>query len=66
MTTEETAKLYKDTFSGEIGQRCLKHLRELFVDRPVFRQGSTFEETAFREGERSVVLKIIAEAEHGD
>ena len=66
MTTEETAKLYKDTFSGEIGQRCLKHLRELFVDRPVFRQGSTFEETAFREGQRDIVRQIIKEVNHGN
>jgi len=57
-------KLFKATFSTPNGKKCLSHLKKVFVDRPIYKQGSTFEETAFREGEASIVRKIIKEVEN--
>ena len=45
---------------------CLNYLRETFVDRPVYKQGQTFEQTAFREGQRDIVLQIIKEVKRDD
>jgi GGDEF domain-containing protein len=61
MTNNEVIKMFKDTFGTPAGDKCLKHLKETFVDRPVFRSGQTYEDTAFREGERSVIMKILKE-----
>jgi len=55
------AKLFKATFSTPNGKKCLAHLKKTFVDRPIYRQGSTFEETTYREGEASVIRKILGE-----
>jgi len=57
----EIEKLYKATFSTPNGKKCLAHLKKVFVDRPIYRTGSTFEETAFREGEASLIRKILGE-----
>jgi len=60
-------KLFKSIFSTPNGKKCLAHLKKVFVDRPMYKQGSTFEETAFREGEASIIRKIIKEVEnHGN
>ena len=66
MTTEEVTKQYKDVFDNTNGKKLLESLRETFVDRPIFRQGATFEETAFREGQRDIVRQIIKEVNHGN
>ena len=66
MTTKEITKLYKDVFDNPNGKKCIEMLKKTFVDRPVFRQGSTFEETAFREGQRDIVTQIIKEVNYGD
>lgn len=65
MTSEEIHKLFVGTFETELGQKCLKHLKKTFVDRPIYKQGLTFDEVAFRQGEASVISKIIKEVEDG-
>ena len=66
MTNEEVTKLYKDVFKNDNGKKCLEHLQATFVDRAVFKQGLTFEETAFREGQRDIVMQILKEVSYGD
>jgi len=61
MQNNEIHKLFVDTFNTEVGKRCLKRLEEAFVDRAVYKNGQTFEQTAFREGQRDVVMQILKE-----
>ena len=58
---QEVAKLFKDTFSNDIGEKCLDYLKATFVDRPVYRTGQSYEETAFREGQRDIITQILRE-----
>lgn len=62
-TAEEVHALYKGTFGTEFGERTLKHLAQTFIDRPIYANGLTPEEVAFREGEASVIRKIIKEVQ---
>ncbi len=62
-TSEEINKLMVGTFETELGQRLLTHLAEVFIDRDIYKQGMTIEETAFRQGEASIIKKIIMEVE---
>jgi len=57
-TFEEIQKLFIGTFTTELGIRCLEHLEETFVDREMYKHGSTLEQVAFRQGEASIVRKI--------
>ena len=52
-------KLFVGTFSTQLGQRCLEHLKKTFVDRDIYQPGLTFDQTAYRQGEASVIRKII-------
>ena len=63
---KEIDVLIKGTFGTELGQKCLAHLKKTFVDRAVYVPGLTFEETAFREGERSVIMKLMKEVSNGN
>jgi len=58
----EIDALIKGTFGTPIGKKCLDHLRKVFVDRPVYVPGMSYDEAAFREGERSVIMKLIKES----
>lgn len=62
---QEINILYKGTFETELGRRCLETMKKAFVDRPTYRPGMSLDEVAFREGEASIVRKIIAEVENG-
>lgn len=65
MTKPQISKLFKDTFDNDIGRKCLDHLKEVFVDKPVYKAGQTFEETAFKEGRRDVIQQILKELSDG-
>ena len=54
-------KLYKQVFNTDEGRQLIKGLESVFINRAVYKPGMSFEETAYREGERSVVMKIIQE-----
>lgn len=54
-------KLFKDTFSGQVGNKCLDHLKKTFVDRSMYQRGLSFEETAYRQGQADLVRQIISE-----
>lgn len=60
-TQEEIDKLIVGTFKTELGEKLLRHLAEVFIDRPMYKPGMTLEEVAFRQGEASVIEKIIKE-----
>ena len=60
---EEISALFAGTFRTELGKRTLEHLKNVFVDRDIYVKGLSFEEVAFRQGEASVVNKIIKELE---
>ena len=60
-TNAEISKLFKGTFETELGQRCLAHLQEVFVDRDIYIPGNTLEATAFRQGQTDIVKKIVKE-----
>lgn len=61
MTNEEINILLKGTFGTELGKKCLKHLEDVFVNRDMYIQGTTLDQVAFRQGEASVIKKIIKE-----
>ena len=56
---ESINKLFIGTFGTELGQRCLKHLGKTFIDREIYQVGMSFEQTAFRQGQASVIRDII-------
>lgn len=60
-TIEEIHKIFVGTFETELGKRCLAHLAEVFVDREMYRPGMTLDEVAFKQGEASVIRKILKE-----
>ena len=61
MTGAQITKMFKDTFSEPVGQKCLKHLEEVFVDRNIARPGDDLLTIGIRQGEAQVIRKIIAE-----
>jgi len=63
-TPEEIHKLIVGTFETELGQRLLEHLKETLVDRPMYKQGLTLDQVAFREGQANLVRQILKEFEH--
>ena len=63
--SKEVESMLKATFGTQIGQRCLEHLEEVFVNRAIYTPGQTFEHTTFKEGEASVIKKIIKEVRNG-
>ncbi len=65
VTQEEIHTIIAGTFSTEIGKKCLEHLTKTIVDRPVYKTGMTFEEVAFREGQRDIITQIIKEIQKG-
>ena len=66
MTHEEISALLKGTFGTELGQKCLTHLESTFIDRDIYKQGMTLDEVAFRQGEASVIKKILKEVRNGN
>lgn len=59
----DTILAYKDTFNSEQGKKVLYDLMKVcHLLQPSY-VGGTPEETAFREGERSVVLRILTQLE---
>lgn len=61
---QEINKLIKGTFGTELGRRLANHLKTQFVDRPVYIPGHTHDETAYREGQRNVIMQILKEIEN--
>ncbi len=55
------SKLIKGTFDTELGRKLLDHLEKVFVDRPIYKDGLTFEQTALRQGEANVIKQIRRE-----
>lgn len=62
----EINKLLIGTFETELGRRCLDTLKTTFVDRDMYKKGMTLDEVAFRQGEASVVNKIIKSLEEAN
>jgi len=60
-TAEEISILLKGTFGTELGKRTIEYLAEVFVDRDIYTNGMTLDQVAFRQGEASVIKKIIKE-----
>ena len=50
--------LYKTLFTSDIGEKVLLELTALYYDRLSYTQGDQFE-TAFKEGQRSVIEYIL-------
>ena len=63
--SDEIGKLFKGTFETELGKRCLTYLEDVFVNRDMYVKGMTLDEVAFRQGEASVVKKILKEFKNG-
>ena len=61
MTSKEINVLLKGTFNTTLGKRCIKHLQDVFVDRAMYKPGMSLDQVAFREGEASVIRKIMKE-----
>lgn len=61
MNPEEITSMFKAVFQSPHGAKCLKYLHDVFVDRDIYRQGQTFEQTAFRQGQTNLVKQIIKE-----
>lgn len=58
---KEITILLKGTFGTELGQKCIRHLEDTFINRDIYRIGMTLDEVAFRQGEASVIKKILKE-----
>lgn len=61
----EIKALFKGTFETELGRKCLDHLENVLVDRDMYKPGMTLDEVAFRQGEASVIKKILKEVNDG-
>lgn len=61
----EISSLLVGTFETPIGQKCLAHLEKVFIDRAVYVNGNTFEQTAYRQGQADVIKQIIKEVRNG-
>ncbi len=55
------SKLIKGTFDTELGKKLLEHLEKVFVDRPIYTDGQTIEQTAYRQGQADVIKQIRRE-----
>ncbi len=55
------SKLIKGTFDTELGKKLLDHLEKVFVDRPIYADGQTIEQTAYRQGQADVIKQIRRE-----
>lgn len=58
-------KLTVGTFETEIGKKYLEELIRAFVDRPIYIQGNTLEQTAYRQGQYDLVKQIMKEINYG-
>lgn len=61
----EITAMFKNTFDNESGRRCLAHLKRIFVDRPIAREGMDLLTIGIRQGEANVIRKILEEVENG-
>lgn len=60
MTPDELKKMYRRVFDTEDGQKVIEDLKARFwFHAPVHAPGDTHE-TAYRDGQRSIVLSLIA------
>lgn len=64
-THEEISKLIQGTFNTELGKRMLEHLEYTFVDRPIYKQGMSVEDAAYRQGQADVIKQLKKEIENG-
>ena len=62
---EDIHKMLVGTFETPLGGKCLQHLVETFIDRPMYKAGSTLEETAYRQGQADLVKQIVKEINNG-
>ena len=65
MTNQELSKLFNVTFSTDAGKKTIARLKEVFVDRDMYQPGMTLDQVAFRQGEASIVKKILKEINDG-
>jgi len=54
----QLAKIYAAGFNGPIGGAVLEDLRRRYFNRPSYVKGDPYE-TAYREGQRSVLISIF-------
>ncbi len=59
------SKLIKGTFDTELGRKLLDHFKKVAVDRPIYKQGQTLDQTAYRQGQADWVNQIIKELNNG-
>ena len=62
---DEIRSLFEGTFNTKLGERLLEYLKEVFVERDIYTPGMTLDQVAFRQGEASIVKKIIKEINNG-
>ena len=61
MNSLEITSVFKATFGTEVGQKCLAHLESVFLDRDIAKPGDDLLAIGIRQGESSIVKKIIKE-----
>jgi len=49
------------TFTAPMGEKWLDRAKETFMDRPIYKDGLTFEQVAFRQGQADVIRQILIE-----
>ena len=62
---EEIHSLFEGTFNNKLGERLLEHLTSVYIDRDMYQPGMTLDQVAFRQGEASIIKKIIKELNNG-
>lgn len=61
MNEKEITSMFKAVFQTSHGAKCLEYLENKFVNRPIYLEGKSFEQVAFRQGQCDVVKQIIRE-----
>lgn len=61
--SQEITSTFKVVFGTEHGSKCLKRLKEVFIDRPIYTKGQTLEDTSYRQGQADLIRQILREVE---
>ena len=65
---KELDKIIVGTFETELGQKCLEILERAFINRPMYVQGLSPDQVAYRQGQCDVIrhmIKSLEEAKNG-
>lgn len=66
MDSNEITSTIKVVFGTPHGEKLIKYLKATLVDRPMYKQGLTLDEVAFRQGQADVINQLLKEIDYGN